>query len=70
MQQHFNPDAPNLVWASDITYLRANGKWNYLCVIIDLFSRKVIGWDLSNKIDSDLVIPAFSLIRTQSLIVS
>ena len=45
-------NAPNLVWVSDITYLRAGGKWYYLCVVIDLFSRKVIAWHLSSRQDA------------------
>lgn len=59
LQQRFSQDAPNLVWVSDITYLKAGGKWYYLCVVIDLFSRKVISWHLSNRADVNLVITAF-----------
>ena len=39
--QHFSQDAPNLVWVSDITYLKAGGKWYYLCVVIDHFSKSL-----------------------------
>ena len=59
LQQQFSQDAPNLVWVSNITYLKAGGKWYYLCVVIDLFSRKVISWRLSSKADTDLVISSF-----------
>lgn len=59
LQQNFNPKAPNLVWVSDITYLKAGGKWYYLCIIMDLFSRKVIAWQLSGKADADFVITTF-----------
>jgi transposase InsO family protein len=59
LQQRFSQDAPNLVWVSDITYLKAGKKWYYLCVVIDLFSRKVISWCLSAHADADLVITAF-----------
>ncbi len=59
LQQRFSQDAPDLVRVSDITYLRAGGKWYYLCVIIDLFSRKVISWHLSGKADVSLVITVF-----------
>ena len=52
LQQPFSQDAPNLVWVSDITYLKAGTKWYYLCVIIDLFSRKVVLWHLSSKADT------------------
>ena len=59
LQQQFSQDAPNLVWVSDITYLKAGGKWYYLCVVIDLFSRKVISWHLSGKADASLVMTTF-----------
>lgn len=59
LQQRFSQNSPNLVWVSDITYLKAGGKWYYLCVVIDLFSRKVVSWHLSGKADSVLVMTAF-----------
>ena len=48
----------NHVWASDITYIQLNKEFVYLAVIIDLFSRKCIGWELSRNIDSQLVLNA------------
>jgi len=59
LQQKFKQNAPNLVWVSDITYIKVSNKWYYLCVIIDLFSRKVIAWHISGKPDADLVITTF-----------
>lgn len=59
LNQQFSQNAPNLVWVSDITYLKAGGKWYYLCVVIDLFSRKVISWHLSAKANVHLVMTAF-----------
>ena len=59
LNQQFNPAAPNSVWASDFTYIKVNGRFYYLCIVIDLFSRKVIGWSLSNHHDVDLTIDAF-----------
>ena len=59
LQQDFQQKAPNLVWVSDITYLKAGGKWYYLCIIMDLFSRKIIAWRLSGKADADLVVTTF-----------
>lgn len=61
LEQQFNPQEPNQVWAGDITYIRAGGKWFYLCVIIDLYSRKVIAWKISGKNDVDLTISTFKL---------
>ena len=59
LKQQFSQDAPNLVWVSDFTYIKAGGKWCYLCVVIDLFSRKVVSWQLSDKADTALVMNAF-----------
>ncbi len=59
LRQQFTQDAPNLVWVSDITYLKAGGKWYYLCIVIDLFSRKVVSWHLSKNANVDLVIATF-----------
>ena len=41
LHQEFNQAAPNLVWASDFTYIKVNGKWQFLCIVMDLFSRKI-----------------------------
>ena len=49
LKQQFIQGSPNLVCVSDITYLKAGGKWYYLCVVLDLFSRKVVSWHLSEK---------------------
>ena len=54
--QKFNQSAPNKAWVCDFTYIRAAGRFYYLCVILDLFSRKVIAYKLSNKIDTKLAI--------------
>jgi putative transposase len=59
LHQEFNQKAPNLVWASDFTYIKINGKWYYLCIVMDLFSRKIIGWHISSKHDADLTMHAF-----------
>ncbi len=59
LNQQFNPIAPNVIWASDFTYIKVNGSFHYLCVVIDLFSRKVVGWSLSNRHDVNLTLKAF-----------
>lgn len=51
----------NQVWASDITYIRIENGFVYLAVILDLFSRKVIGWQISKKIDGELVLDALKM---------
>ena len=59
LNQEFNQKAPNMAWASDFTYIKVAGKWYYLCIVMDLFSRKVIAWNISSKPDVDLVMDAF-----------
>lgn len=59
LHQNFNQKAPDLVWASDITYIKAGGKWYYLCIVMDLFSRKIIAWHIAGKADADLTITTF-----------
>jgi putative transposase len=51
----------NQVWTSDITYIRINTGFVYLAVILDLYSRKVIGWAISKKIDGKLAISALEM---------
>ena len=60
LHQEFNQKSSNIVWASDFTYIKVTGKWYYLCIVMDLFSRKVISWHISAKPDVDLVITAFN----------
>lgn len=52
----FNPKAPNQVWVSDITYVRVGARFCYVCIIMDLFARKVIGCKSSTSIDAKLVV--------------
>ena len=54
LEQNFSADAPNQKWVGDITYLLTNEGWLYLAVIIDLYSRAVIGWSMSSR----MVMPA------------
>ena len=51
----------NQVWASDITYIRIENGFVYLAVILDLFSRKVVGWQISKRIDGELVLDALKM---------
>ncbi|WP_155951563.1 MULTISPECIES: IS3 family transposase [unclassified Pseudomonas] len=58
LDRQFTVATPNTVWCGDITYIWAQGRWNYLAVVLDLFSRRVVGWAMSAKPDADLVIKA------------
>ncbi len=59
LKQDFTADAPDRVWVSDITYIWTTEGWLYLAVILDLFSRRVVGWAMSDTITQDIVISAF-----------
>jgi putative transposase len=52
------PSAPDQVWVSDITYISTLEGWLYLAVILDLFSRKVVGWKLGETLEAQLVVRA------------
>ena len=59
LNRQFTVDRPNRAWASDITYLWTSQGWVYLAVILDLYSRRVVGWAVHRRITSDLVCKAF-----------
>ena len=58
LQRRFTVDAPNQSWVTDITYIRTHEDWLYLAVVVDLFSRQVVGWSMGSRIDTDLVLDA------------
>jgi putative transposase len=55
LDQSFTADAPNRKWVTDITYLPTQLGWVYLAVVLDLFSRKVVGWSISESLATPLV---------------
>ena len=54
LEQDFTAKAPNQKWVGDITYLATSEGWLYLAMLIDLYSRKVIGWAMSERMTADL----------------
>ena len=58
LKQSFDTLAPDQVWVTDITYFRTYEGWLYLAVLIDLYSRRVIGWSLQSRMKMDLVLSA------------
>ncbi len=58
LNRDFTPAAPNQVWATDITYVPTKQGWVYLAVVLDLYSRKVVGWSLQPYLDRRLVLTA------------
>ena len=57
----FHTEKPNLVWVSDITYIKTLEGWLYLAVVMDLFSRKVVGWSLARNMAVKMVKEALSM---------
>ncbi|MES3428713.1 IS3 family transposase [Enterobacter hormaechei] len=58
LQRQFNPDAPDERWVTDITYIRTREGWLYLAVVVDLFSRKIIGWSMQSRMTKDIALNA------------
>lgn len=55
LNQNFNPVGPNHVWAGDVTYLRTGEGWMYLAIVMDLYSRRIVGWHIDKRMTTDLV---------------
>jgi len=58
LQQNFDVATPNLVWVTDITYIRTYEGWLYLAAVMDLFSRKIVGWAMGPNLKAELVLDA------------
>jgi len=61
LEQDFSAETPNERWASDITYLWTGQGWLYLAVVMDLYSRRIIGWSMSRRINRHLVLDALNM---------
>lgn len=58
LDRQFEVTAPDTVWVTDITYIKTLEGWLYLAVVIDLFSRRVVGWSMQSRITTDLALQA------------
>lgn len=65
LNRNFTPDKPNVSRVADITYITTGEDWLYLATIMDLYSRKIIGWSLRNKLTKELVIAALRMALKQ-----
>jgi putative transposase len=65
LQRDFEATAPNQKWAADITYLPTREGWLYLAVVMDLFSRRIIGWSMSASLGARLVLDALGMALRQ-----
>jgi transposase InsO family protein len=61
LEQNFTAAAPNQRWAADITYISTRQGWLYLAVVMDLFSRRVVGWSMSRWMSRRLVVDALRM---------
>ena len=55
LNQNFNPVGPNQVWAGDVTYLKTGEGWMYLAIVMDLYSRRIVGWHIDKRMTTSLV---------------
>ena len=65
LKQDFSAKGANQRWASDITYLRTRRGWLHLAVVMDLYSRRIVGWSMSRRISRHLVIDALTMALDQ-----
>ena len=61
LKRDFKADRPNQKWLADITYIPTSEGWLYLAAVLDLFSRRIVGWAMSNRMTSDLTLRALHM---------
>ena len=61
LSRQFDVDAPDLFWVTDITYIKTYEGYSYLAVVIDLYSRKIVGWAMQSRQPTDLVLQALMM---------
>jgi putative transposase len=61
LKQNFSAPSPNHTWVADITYIATDEGWLYLAVVLDLYSRKVVGWSMSSRMTATLVCDALRM---------
>jgi len=61
LQRQFQQDAADQVWVTDITYIRTYEGWPYLAVVLDLYSRALVGWSMRGSMETTLVLGALTM---------
>jgi putative transposase len=61
VERQFKPDAPNVLWLADITYLRSWEGWLYLAAVQDAYSRRIVGWSMAEHMKTELVTDALNM---------
>ncbi len=65
VERRFRPDAPNVLWIADVTYLRTWEGWLYLAAVQDAFSRRIVGWSMADHMRAELVVDALNMAITR-----
>jgi putative transposase len=65
VQRHFTADRPNALWLADVTFVPTDEGWLYLAVVLDVFSRLVVGWAMDARLSSQLVLAALEMAYAQ-----
>ena len=61
VDRQFTADGPNRLWVADLTYVKTHVGWVYVAFVVDVFSRFVVGWQVSTSLRSDLAIDALEM---------
>ncbi len=61
LKRNFRADAPDRAWVADITYVRCYEGWLYLAIVMDLFSRKIVGWSMRDTLEAEIVSDALAM---------
>ena len=61
VQREFHAEAPNQLWVADLTYVRTHAGWTYVAFVLDVFSRMVVGWQVSTSLRTDLALDALDM---------
>lgn len=70
LARNFSPDSANQAWCGDITYIHTSEGWLFLATVIDLYSRKIIGWSMNKRMKKSLVIDAMEMALRQRKVMS
>jgi putative transposase len=65
VERNFSPPAPDRLWVADITQQRTGGGWLYLAVVLDSFSRRIVGWSMADHLRTELVLDALDMAIAQ-----
>ncbi len=65
MNRHFKATAPDQLWVADITYIPTWAGFLYLAIVLDVFSRKIVGWAMENHLRTELILAALNMALAQ-----